>query len=93
MVFSALLAVAAASVGHGVAYSAPLAYASAPLINTYAAAPVVQTYSAPALAVGHHITKNVHYASEPVVTGYTSQVRSNNFEKLSFLADDSETGT
>lgn len=77
MVFSALLAVAAAS---GVVHSAPaVAYASAPLVHTWptaahVATPVVNTYSAPAVAVGHAITKHVHYASQPVVTGYTSQV-------------------
>ena len=66
------------------AYAAPaVATYSAPAVAAYAApavaAPAVAAYAAPAAAVvqapvATAITKHVHYASTPVVTGYTSQV-------------------
>jgi hypothetical protein len=85
VVLSALVAVASARpgiVGSAVgAYSAPaLASVAAPALAAYAA-PAVASVAAPALAayaapVATAITKTVQYASTPVVTGYTSQVRS-----------------
>lgn len=80
MVLSAILAVAAAkpsyghyaevpAVSYGVAAAGPFAYAAAaPLV---AAAPAVAY--AP-VAAGAAITKTVHYANTPVVTGYTASV-------------------
>jgi hypothetical protein len=71
------------------AYAAPaVASVAAPALAAYAApavasvaAPALAAYAAPAVAsvaapVATAVTKTVHYASTPVVTGYTSQVRS-----------------
>ena len=62
------------------AYAAPaVATYAAPAVATYAA-PAVAAYAAPAVTayaapVATAVTKTVHYASTPVVTGYTSQVK------------------
>jgi hypothetical protein len=74
-----LLAVAAARPGllhGGIAAPAVAAYA-APAVTAYAA-PAVTAYAAP---VATAVTKTVHYASTPVVTGYTSQVKLRTFSK------------
>ena len=62
------------------AYAAPAVAAyAAPAVATYAA-PAVAAYAAPAVTayaapVATAVSKTVHYASTPVVTGYTSQVK------------------
>ena len=89
VVLLGFLAVAAARPGFlhgGIAAPAVAAYA-APAVAAYAApavtaysAPDVAAYAAPAVTayaapVATAVTKTVHYASTPVVTGYTSQVK------------------
>jgi hypothetical protein len=81
VVLLGFLAVAAARPGFlhgGIAAPAVAAYA-APAVTAYSA-PAVAAYAAPAVTayaapVATAVTKTVHYASTPVVTGYTSQVK------------------
>jgi len=67
-------------------YAAPAVAAyAAPPVATYAAPPVA-AYAAPAVTayaapVATAVTKTVQYASTPVVTGYTSQVKLWTFSK------------
>ena len=77
-------------------YAAPAVAAyAAPAVATYAA-PAVAAYAAPAVTayaapVATAVTKTVHYASTPVVTGYTSQVKLRTFSKARVDWDDVKT--
>jgi hypothetical protein len=65
----------------------PVATYAAPAVAAYAA-PAVTAYAAP---VATAVTKTVHYASTPVVTGYTSQVKLWTFTKGRVEWDDVKT--
>ncbi|XP_034250298.1 pupal cuticle protein G1A-like [Thrips palmi] len=85
VLFAAVAVASAAPSGLGLVAPAVHTYAAAPAVHTYAAAPVaaavavesptvVETRTSVGYAQAAALSKQVHYAPKPVVTGYSSSV-------------------